>query len=808
MRFFWVLAALTLFSLKVSSLPSIYHTLSNRRSIQVSQFRKLEKLAIKVVKWKLDIQYLQDCQYLGICPEFLKLKAPSLRANKDIRDLNRHAVQKQVDLLERELRSIHSRYISLKSQITGQLTLLERVTFISVLNEHIRNKGKEILAKHSDKLKQLWHKDRLVTPDCLTNVSNRQLTIEEEEALRYGLKHHILPKSVGIHDLQTRIEKTAKLISDDLKIDFFSTRLKDKVKHAVTSFVSRCKSVCNTTANRKLHKVLSDLRADESIRVCSYDKGNGILIMNASEYNDKLDLIIGDTTKFCLVEQVDSKNHPIIKQELSIQNSVRKHVSPLIDDEVHDVPWKITSQEYKSKLYPTGSQPGKLYGTAKVHKPGNPLRPVVSMVGTASYGLAQYLDRIIKPHIPDTYLLSSTAHFISKVKAFIFGARDTLVSFDVDSLFTNVPLKEVIDIVADYVYRVKEEAPPFSKTVFKNMLKHATGGFFLHKGQLYTQVDGVTMGSPLGPTLANFFLGHLEKQRLFADSQIKTLHPRLYLRYVDDVFAVFPPDIDPLHFLEILNNLHGNINFTVEIGHDKLPFLDTEICITGGNFESWVYRKSSNTNVLINAFALCPEQWKKGAVYSFLNRAWVVCSSKDRFLEEVEKLKVIFQKNGYSIPFFQKIQSAFLAKRETPPESQTDVDDDENIKRYVLLIPFVGKPSLVFKSKIRKIFKECLDVELRPVFESFKVKNYFSLKCKTPTYLCNNVTYKYTCQRDADVFYIGETTRHIVARAGEHLNISSPSQYPTAVGQHIIGCEYCCNALVLSVVNYRGRTSR
>ena len=138
------------------------------------------------------------------------------------------------------------------------------------------------------------------------------------------------------------------------------------------------------------------------------------------------------------------------------------------------------------------------------------------------------------------------------------------------------------------------------------MLKHATGGFFLHKGQLYTQVDGVTMGSPLGPTLANFFLGHLEKQRLFADSQIKTLHPRLYLRYVDDVFAVFPPDIDPLHFLEILNNLHGNINFTVEIGHDKLPFLDTEICITGGNFESWAYRKSSNTNVLINAFALFP----------------------------------------------------------------------------------------------------------------------------------------------------------------------------------------------------------
>ena len=65
------------------------------------------------------------------------------------------------------------------------------------------------------------------------------------------------------------------------------------------------------------------------------------------------------------------------------------------------------------------------------------------------------------------------------------------------------------------------------------------------------------------------------------------------------------------------------------------------------------------------------------------------------------------------------------------------------------------------------------------------------------------MTYKYTCQRDADVFYIGETTRHIVARAGEHLNISSPSQYPTAVGQHIIGCEHCCNALECGELSWK-----
>ena len=126
------------------------------------------------------------------------------------------------------------------------------------------------------------------------------------------------------------------------------------------------------------------------------------------------------------------------------------------------------------------------------------------MVGTAGYELAKYLDRIIKPHMPDEHMLNSTAAFIDRVKNFIFGPDDILLSFDVESLFTNVPLKETINLIADAVYSDPQNKPPFSKTVFKNLMNHATGGFFLHDGKLFTQIDGVAMGSPLGPTLANF----------------------------------------------------------------------------------------------------------------------------------------------------------------------------------------------------------------------------------------------------------------------------------------------------------------
>ena len=100
------------------------------------------------------------------------------------------------------------------------------------------------------------------------------------------------------------------------------------------------------------------------------------------------------------------------------------------------------------------------------------MRPVVSMVGTPEYHLAKFLDDYIKPNFPNDYMLSSTKDFIDKLKLLSIQGDETMVSFDVSSLFTNVPLMETIDIVIDRVYR--EDAvitPPFKKLYVKGVLK-------------------------------------------------------------------------------------------------------------------------------------------------------------------------------------------------------------------------------------------------------------------------------------------------------------------------------------------------
>ena len=192
------------------------------------------------------------------------------------------------------------------------------------------------------------------------------------------------------------------------------------------------------------------------------------------------------------------------------------------------------------------------------------------------------------------------------------------------------------------------------------ILKRATGGMFSHRGRLYQQRDGVTMGNPLAPTLANYMLGHLEKT-LF-DDNLQDSQPAFYARYVDDIFCVFRKGIGFHGFLERLNGLHDNIKYTYEVGGNSMPFLDTMVTMNAGFIKSTVFRKKTNTNVILNYNAVCPTSWKKGLIKCFLHRANTVCSDDNELKQEINTLKTIFTNNGYPVTFFNKANNEFMDK--------------------------------------------------------------------------------------------------------------------------------------------------
>ena len=97
-----------------------------------------------------------------------------------------------------------------------------------------------------------------------------------------------------------------------------------------------------------------------------------------------------------------------------------------------------------------------------------------------------------------------------------------MVSFDIVSLFTNIPLEECIDLAVKYISDGDPDIK-LSNTELKSLFSVATAQtHFLFKGSFYDQIDGVAMGSPLAPVLSNLFMGHHEKLWLenFQDSEI------------------------------------------------------------------------------------------------------------------------------------------------------------------------------------------------------------------------------------------------------------------------------------------------
>ena len=218
-----------------------------------------------------------------------------------------------------------------------------------------------------------------------------------------------------------------------------------------------------------------------------------------------------------------------------------------------------------------------------------------------------------------------------------------MVSFDVSSLFTNVPLEYTINIILDKIYREKLISTKLKKEELRKLLYLCTKEMhFSFNGQLFQQIDGEVIGSPLRPVLAYIFMVHLET------SLVPVLSEKmpLWLRYVDDTFTFIKED-NINDVINVLNAFHPNIKFTCEKEENKcISFLDVNIIRKdSGRLSRDVFRKQSDNNMYLHWKSFAPDIWKIVTLKGLIRRAFKICSEDEALDKEIKHLKFVFTKN-------------------------------------------------------------------------------------------------------------------------------------------------------------------
>ena len=309
-----------------------------------------------------------------------------------------------------------------------------------------------------------------------------------------------------------------------------------------------------------------------------------------------------------------------------------------------------------------------MYELPKVHKEQIPMRPIVSTIGSPTYRLAKELSRILTSLLgKNSYTVMNSSDFVHRIRDVHIDQGDQLISLDVTSLFTQVPVDDALNVLKEKLNddRTQEERtsiPVAQVMQLTELCLRST--YFQFQNQFYEQTDGAAMGSPLSPIIANLFMEHIEEKAITT----APFKPSLWIHYVDDT-VIWPHGPAPLkRFHEHLNQQCPSIQFTMETEDDgKIPFLDVLITRNGTQLSTSVYRKPTHTDGYLPFHSHHHLRMLTGVMQCMRNRAHQICEDINK-QKELDHLEEVFIANGYPVRTVKKTFSSTARSREKDTE--------------------------------------------------------------------------------------------------------------------------------------------
>lgn len=355
------------------------------------------------------------------------------------------------------------------------------------------------------------------------------------------------------------------------------------------------------------------------------DKGKHTVIMLDDEYIKKMNDLIISTDDYLAIGSINI-------QYLEERNN--EFVRKLLED-------NALLDEHCFDSCTTVSQ---MYGLVKIHKKNFPVGPITSACASPGFKLAKYCTKVLSEVFhEDGFHVRNSLQFVDSLKEVSLWENEVLVSFDVVSMFTNIPVDHMIVLIAERKdeieskFRIKFE---LFREILLFLLKECA--IFAWNKDIYRQKDSLAMGSPLSPILAKILMTKIIN---FTLSRIPVA-PRTLALYVDDSFWRIEKEYVNT-VLQTLNSYHHKINFTVEMERDNsINFLDVTVIRRSNKLIYRWYRKDYASSRLINYFS----NHEKGCILETA-RAYVrmvLALSDCSFFEENRRiLEDILRRNSF-----------------------------------------------------------------------------------------------------------------------------------------------------------------
>ena len=327
----------------------------------------------------------------------------------------------------------------------------------------------------------------------VVKLSTKPLSTHERAILNKGPKFAPTPHQIPTKAIVAEIEAAIANFPDDSK---------DAIRTSAATLIRQTQPPKHKNTTSSERKAFHDLKKDKTQVVMKADKGNCFVVMDRTDYDEKMEELLSDRNTY---EEVAKPPFKRIERELNSQLLALKQ---------HN---KLDHRTY-SKLHSTDGIPLAIRGSVKHHKENNPLRPIVTCRETALYNTLKHLAKILSPlQNQNGYSVTNSAEFVRKIANTTVDDDEIMASFDVVSLFTAIPVDKTCEHIRNKLLKDKtlQQRTKMSIDDIVALLRFTlSNSYFNYNNKTYRQVHSCAMGSPVSPIVANLCLEVIEELAL------------------------------------------------------------------------------------------------------------------------------------------------------------------------------------------------------------------------------------------------------------------------------------------------------